>query len=188
MRFHVTRAYLDLARAVIDTQVSGDLHEEDSQDAFLALASCTYLYSYMALTSFASKALHDIWSEPASALRAKHPNRSSFEELMKYDLGELKSALAALAEQKKLEPLHRSLPNDWRLLNELVKRHRDFFVHPNPEAFNGMVTSWSNYEWGMPSQLAERVISHFYQALGIPVPEWVRKPRLRSKGFAYSAS
>lgn len=110
MRFHVTRAYLDMARAVVDTPVSGDPDAEDSEDVLLALASCTCLYGPMAPTSFSPKALPEIWREPGSPLRARAPRHDTFEAFMRYEPSELKKALPMLAELKDLKPLHKALP------------------------------------------------------------------------------
>ena len=188
MRFHVTRSYLDLARGVIDTRIYGNPDSESSHDAIFALVSCTNLYSFMALTAFVTRQLHELWTAHPSTLKEKHPNHTSFESLMASDLRDLKSALRELANALNIRPPHEVIPREWQQLNEIIKRHRDFFVHPDPEAFNDVMTSSMNEKWEMPSRVAREIIRYFHSASQGTVPEWLDNPSLKCRGFDYVGS
>jgi hypothetical protein len=179
MRVNVTKSYLDVARSVIDTQ----LHGEDADDAVFGLMSCTYIYSYLALVSFSSGQLHTIWNEEPNRLKSKYSECESFEALMAGPLRDVKSALKELAEQRGIEPLHKACPQVWQQLNQFLKRHRDFFIHPNPENFSDMVEASGNLQWDYASSTASGIIGYFFDACIGKAPEWVGESYLTSKGF-----
>ena len=71
--YHVAKSYLDMARAVIDTE----LHRPrlgSTNDAEFGLVSCTYIYSYMAITAFVSGHLYTCWNRKDSDLKKNFPN------------------------------------------------------------------------------------------------------------------
>lgn len=183
MKVSVTKSYLDLARAVIDTTLLGKDREDDSSDAVFALMSCTYVYSYSALVSFCAEHLNHIYREQNNRLMPKYPQCTTFEELMAGPLKEIKSALKELADQLGVEPLHKSRPNLWRELNELLKGYRDYFIHPNPQTFHEHVDKTGDLEWQFPSKVASEIISYFHESIHGRVPFWVENTSLRSKGF-----
>lgn len=183
MKINVTKAYLDMARSVIDTSIHGDQEKTNGEDALFSLMSCTYVFSFMAITSFSSLQLHNLWKKEASLLRVKYSYCEGFEELMAGPLKQTKSALRELSLQLKISPLHTARPSVWRELNELLKNYRDYFVHPNPEKFQQHVVSTGNLEWGFPTRVASEIISYFYEATGNPVCSWVKETGLRSRGF-----
>lgn len=188
MNIHITRSYLDLARAVVDTQVYGDPNAEHSEDVIFGLMSCTYVYSFMALTAFCSSHLHQQWINNDSSLKRKYENCESFEQLMAGPLKELKKALTELANQLGIQPLHKSNPALWRELNELLKKYRDYFIHPNPEHFHHHLENAGNFQWGFPARVASEIIGHFFQTTGTQVPSWVSRGRLTCRGFDYVES
>ena len=183
MKVHVTKAYLDMARSVIDTAVHGDREAEISVDAIFSLMSCTYVFSYMALTSFCASHLHKLWVVDNSRLKEKFGGCRNFEELMAGPLKEIKVALSELCSQLGIEKLHVARPKVWRELNELLKGYRDYFIHPNPESFHEHVEATGNLKWGFPSMVATEIISYFFEATHNQVPSWVKQSGLRSKGF-----
>jgi len=183
MKVHVTKAYLDMARSVIDTSVHGDPSQIKEDDALFSLMSCTYVFSFMALTSFCAAHLHTFWCQEDCELKEKFGQCASFEELMAGPLKELKSALRELCCQLGIRPLHVGEPKAWRKLNELLKKYRDYFIHPNPDGFHEHLEATGNLEWKFPSEVATDIISYFFEETHQPVPLWVREPGLRSKGF-----
>ena len=183
MKINVTKAYLDMARSVIDTTVHGDKEKTDGEDALFSLMSCTYVFSYMAITSFCSKQLHNLWQKDASPLREKYNHCQEFEALMAGPLKETKVALRELSSQLKISPLHSARASVWRELNELLKGYRDYFVHPNPEKFHQHLESTGNLDWGFPARVASEIIAYFYEATGNPECSWVKQTGLRSRGF-----
>jgi hypothetical protein len=187
MKFHVTRAYLDMARAVIDTPLVGDRENVDIQDALLGISGCTCVFSHMALTAFCSSHLHDMWIANPSPLRAKYADVETFEALMAGPLRELKRALRELCDQLAIPRLDTAKPDAWRRLNELLEAYRDYFVHPNPEAFHEHVEAVFGHPWGFSSQVAVEIISHYFEATGNAVPAWLNAPSLRCLGFEVPA-
>lgn len=183
MKIHVTKSYLDMARSVIDTAVHGDKEKTMGEDALFSLMSCTYVFSFMALTSFCSSHLHSFWVVENSKLREKYSSCSDFKALMAGPLKEIKLALRELCTQLKVQELHIARPKAWRELNELLKGYRDYFIHPNPESFHNHVEATGNLEWGFPSRVAAEIISYFFEATQQQVPPWINKSGLRSKGF-----
>ena len=185
MKIHVTRAYLDLARVVIDAQIHGNPDAENSEDVIFALMSCTYIYSFMALTAFSSSHLHEIWIQNPSKLKIKYKNCDTFEQLMAGPLKELKVALNELSTQLGITPIHKSKPAKWRELNEMLKGFRDYFVHPNPEAFHNHVQATVSLKWAFPSKLASEIIGYYFQETGKEIPSWVSKSSISCRGFNY---
>ncbi len=185
MKIHVTRAYLDLARGVIDTQVYGNPSAENSEDVIFALMSCTYVYSFMALTAFSSSHLHEFWIKSPSSLKTKYEDCKTFEQLMAGPLKELKSALKELSIQLGITPIHEGKPAKWRELNEMLKAYRDYFVHPNPEAFHSHVQATTSFKWAFPSKLTSEIIGYYFQEAGQEIPEWVSKNSISCRGFDY---
>ncbi len=183
MKIHVTKSYLDMARSVIDTSVHGDPKKEMGEDALFSLMSCTYVFSFMALTSFSASHLHERWVANNSKLKDKYNGCSNFEELMAGPLKEIKVALSELCTQLEIEKLHVARPNVWRELNQLLKRYRDYFIHPNPENFHEHIKATGNLEWGFPSKVVAEIISYFFEATHNQVPSWVKQSGLRSRGF-----
>ena len=185
MKFHVTKAYLDLARGVIDTQIYGNPDAENSEDVIFALMSCTYVYSFMALTAFSSSHLHNFWIQNPSSMKIKYKECETFEQLMAGPLKELKNALKELSIQLGIIPIHEAKPAKWRELNEMLKGFRDYFVHPNPEEFHNQVQTTANLKWEFPSKLASEIIGHYFQETGQRIPNWVSKSSLSCRGFNY---
>lgn len=185
MKVHVTRAYLDMARSVIDTQVFGDPTNVENEDALFSLMSCTYVFSFMALTSFVSAELQKLWAPDGSALRLKFGEFDTFGELMAGPLKELKAALKELASELGIDPLHKARPESWRKLTELLKGQRDFFIHPNPEQFHDHVSVTGNQPWGFPSNVAAEIIEYFFIATDSKVPPWLAQSQIRCRGFDY---
>lgn len=183
MKVHVTKSYLDMARAVINTTLHGNSEEELGEDAMYSLMSCTYIYSFMALTSFCSSHLHSMWGSPDSDLKSKYSHCSNFEELMTGPLKELKKSIKELSIQLNIPPLHEAKPAEWRKLNELIKGYRDYFIHPNPDDFSEHLNETGNLPWNFASEVAEEIIEYFFSATGAKVPSWVRTSGLNCKGF-----
>ncbi|MEW8037959.1 MAG: hypothetical protein AB2721_20695 [Candidatus Thiodiazotropha sp.] len=183
MKVNVTKSYLDLARGIINTTVHGNLEEEIGEDAIFSLMSCTYIYSFMALTSFCSSHLHSMWRLPESDLKLKYSQCSNFEQLMTGPLRELKKAIKELAIQLNISPLHEAKPAEWRKLNELIKGYRDYFIHPNPDDFSEHLNETGNLPWNFASEVAEEIIEYFFTAAEAEIPTWVRTSGLKCRGF-----
>lgn len=172
-----------MARSVVDTKVYGDPAGVENEDPVFALMSCTYVFSFMALTAFASAQLHKLWGMDSSPLRQKFPESTDFDALMKGPLRELKAALKELAVQLNISPLHSAKPHLWQELTEFVKTYRDYFVHPNPQRFHEHVEGFGNLQSGFPSRVATEVVAYFFDATDVASPTWLVKPRLRCRGF-----
>lgn len=164
-----------MARSVVDTKIYGDPAGVENEDSVFALMSCTYVFSYMALTAFASAQLHKLWDADSSRLRQEYPESTDFEALMKGPLKELKAALKELALQRKVSPLHMAKPRVWQELTEFVKIYRDYFVHPNPERFHEHVEGVGNLQYGFPSRVAVEIIAYFFGATGAATPAWLEQ-------------
>ena len=172
-----------MARSVIGTDVHGDRETEISDDALFSLMSCTYVFSYMALTAFCASHLYKLWVVDNSKLKEKFGSCRNFEELMAGPLKEIKVALRELSSQLEVEKLHVARPQVWRELNELLKVYRDYFIHPNPESFHAHIEATGNLKWNFPSMVATEIISYFFEATHNQVPSWVNQSGLRSIGF-----
>jgi len=183
MEINVTKSYLDLARSVIDTKLYGKYVQGDSSDAIFALMSCTYVYSYTALTAFSSSHLYKIWETENNKLKVKFAEYNTFEELMAGPMREIKTALKELATQLGIEPLHKGKASLWRELNELLKGYRDYFIHPNPKMFHQHLEKTGNQQWGFPSRVAAEIIGYFHESTQGHVPYWVKNSGLKARGF-----
>lgn len=183
VKVHVARAYLDMARSVVDTKVYGDAATVENEDSIFALLGCTYVFSYMALTAFASAHLSKIWNDHSAPLRQKFADCANFDAVMRGPLRELKDALKELALQLKVRPLHEAEPLAWQELTEFVKTYRDYFVHPNPDGFSAHIEAVGNLHYSFPSRVASEVIAYFFDATAAAKPEWVKQSQLRCRGF-----
>lgn len=177
------RSYLDMARAVIDTQLH---YPKDcsKHDAEFGLVSCTYVYSYMAIAAFVSEQLFARWNDEGNSYREKYPNYNDFREMMRCENQEIRTALKELCCELEIKQLHETSPNIWQRLNEFLKRYRDWFVHPTPEDFHRILTEISSRQWDFASNIAVDVIGHFFDQSGKPRPDWLKKgslviPRLK---------
>src|SRR3990172_5642559 len=95
---------------------------------------------------------------------------------MRNKLKDLKSAINELCCQLKIQPVHAKEPNLWRQLNEVLKKTRDFFVHPNPDEFNAfMKIAGEQNAWAFPSNVASGIIRYFYEQTGANIPDWLQK-------------
>lgn len=185
MKIHVASSYLDMARAVVKLPLSGSGEQSKFDDAVFGIVGCNCIFSYMAMTAFCSRKLHDLWEMEDSKLRTKYKNIASFEQLMKGPLIKLKCALNELSDQFQISRIHDAKPELWRKLNELLKKRRDYFVHPDPdpEKFHKHVESIINQRWGFSSQVATEIIRYFFEGTNEDVPGWLTHPRLRCIGF-----
>jgi len=182
MSVNVAKSYLDMARSVIDTDI-GAKANASPDDIIFSILSCTYIYSYHSLISFYSAQLYLLWSQENSPLKEKHSQVTSFEELMVGPLRDIKSALKELTTQNDITPLHLAKPKLWQMLNEFVKNHRDFFIHPNPEKFDSFVGKNGNAQWKLPSETASGILEYMYQELYGHIPKWVNKSSIKIHGI-----
>ena len=177
-QYHIAKSYLDMARAVIDTE----LHEQKSgskNDAFFGLMSCTYVYSYVAIVAFVSGQLHRRWKQEDSQLRKKHhPKYGTFNDLMRYEFGEIKDGLKELCCELNIPPHHKGAPQVWNALNDFLKKYRDWFIHPTPEGFNESFDEVGNKQWMFASNTAVEVIGYYFDEVNCPRPDWLKKGSL----------
>ena len=185
MKVHVARAYLDLARGVINTRIYDNPDAQNAEDALFALMSCTYVYSYMSLTAFVSSYLHKEWNREHSALKTKYEGAETFEALMAGPLREIKKALNELSAQYGIEKLAKVRPTQWQQLNEFIKAYRDYFIHPDPEHFHDYVIAIGQKNWEFPSAVAAGIMASYFELLKRPVPKWLEKGGLVCRGFDY---
>ena len=183
MQYRPPKSYLDMARAVIGADLS-DPKDLSKNDAIFGLMSCTYIYSYMAITAFVSGQLYRRWNPENSRLRRKYPKYSDFQELMKCEFREIKHALKALCDELGIRRHDKGSPQAWGYLNQFLKEYRDWFVHPTPEQFDANFKEVAERQWGFASHTAAEVIGYYYDELGESRPEWLRKgalviPRLK---------
>ena len=58
--------------------------------------------------------------------------------------------------------------------NQVVSRCRNFFVHPKPEQFHEIISEVvEQTQWGIPADIARRMILYFYDKTGADLPEWL---------------
>ena len=182
-QYNVAKSYLDMARAVIDTQLHRPRHGS-TNDAVFGLASCTYTYSYMAITAFVSGQLYTCWSRKDSDLGKKYPQYHNFTDFMFKEFREIKEALKQLCDELKIKKHHETSPETWQKLNEFLKNYRDYFVHPTPEDFGSIMEKIVSTPWNFASNTAVAVVGHYYDELKKERPEWLKKgalviPRIR---------
>ncbi|WP_166267121.1 hypothetical protein [Marinobacter caseinilyticus] len=180
--YDVTKAYLDMAYAIIDSEISvaDDLNAKSSQhknDADLARQSCAYLYSYMAITAFVSVHLFEQWEKEDSPFREWNSDFSSFERLMRIRYRELKDGLKALCDIVQVPRMHEQSPKVWQHLIEFVKDYRDFFVHPTPKKFSEVISSAKARPMRFPVDTAVEAIGYFYDKNDQQRPAWLEDRR-----------
>ena len=156
---------------------------ESQDDCIFGMMTCTYIYSYMALTAFASSYLAIFWHKKDSKLQEKYPKCKDIDSLMRNKLGDLREALKELAIQLDVPQLHEKKPEAWRKLNELIKKHRNYFVHPTPGRFSEHVSEAGSQQWDLASKTATEIIEYYFTESGHEVPAWLSRPGLRCKGF-----
>lgn len=175
--YKVEQTYLEMSRAFL----GADIHcakgtTSPNNNTILALVSSSYTFAIMAIDAFVSAQLHDKWSFPDSELHTKYSDACTFEDLMRKKLKDRKAAIKELCCQLKIQPIHIKQPNLWRQLNEVLKKTRDFFVHPNRDEFNDfMKVAGEQNSWAFPSNVASAVIRYFYEQTGTIIPDWLQK-------------
>ena len=175
--FHVAKSYLDMARAVIDLKLKASSHDS-MNDAEFGLVSCTYVYSYMSITAFVSGQLFDRWNREGSNLKKGYDQYEDFEQFMRKEVPDLKSALKLLCNELKIKKHHEKSPTTWQELTKFLKDYRDYFVHPTPEDFNGVMTKIREIPRNFASNTAVSVIGHYFDELNQVRPDWLRKRSL----------
>lgn len=181
--FDLAHAYLEMARAHLGVPVrapQGTSPEDRrmTNTTLFALVAHGYIFSFMAINAFVSICLWDIWDRPNSPLQAKYPKAKGFKHLLKTDLRELKDSINELCAHYNLEPLHKSNPEVWNGLLQIVKATRDFMTHPTPDAveFNKIVgDAVQKHTWGKPAHIVEQTMIHFFDKQGLASPEWIKK-------------
>jgi len=174
--YQLERVLLEMSRAFMDARIvrGNSSIERESNNTVLAIASIGYVYGYMAISSFLSVHLRQLWDQDPSALKATYPEIRSFEDLMRKRLRDVKDATKALCEALHIEPLHQKEPTLWRELNEVLKRARHYFNHPDPAAFQPLAQEVLEQKtWAFPSSVAERFIRFFYESVEGTAPDWV---------------
>ncbi len=172
--FRATQAYLEQARSCLRSEVSRGM----SPNLMYALAAQTYIFSYLALLSFISMQVSELWNAPSSPLQKRFPNAKDLKHLLSSDLKEVKDAIKVLCEELQLEKLHDVDQTLWNDLTNVLKPVRDFFSHPYPdsETLNKIMDeALKKHSWNFPSRVAENVISYFYKKTNQPIPDWVKQ-------------
>ncbi len=183
LTFDLAQAYLEMARAHLKVPVvsASKVNTEDvrmTNNTYIALIAHGYIFSYMALTAFVSGTLWKAWEQPASSLRVKYPNAESFEHLLNSNLRRLKDSITELCLHLNLQPLAEADPPLWIELLQVLKKTRDFMVHPtpNPSEFHKVVSeAMERHSWGKPIEITERVMRYFFSRQPENVPSWLSK-------------
>lgn len=69
----------------------------------------------------------------------------------------IKKALKQLCDELKIKKHHETSPEAWQRLNEFLKNHRDYFVHPTPEGFGSIMEKIVRKPWNFASNTAVAV-------------------------------
>jgi hypothetical protein len=178
-----------------------------------SITSATIIYSYLALEAFANYHLYQIWEYSRKAhdefeeLKQKdtkleekmmiayanfyqdYGKVDKFEDLKETDLKMLDKRIKVICESLKIHKIHDVDAKLWQKFLELLKKARDFLVHPfpDPTKFQDMMkTLLIEKKIGEYIQIAQEIIKHFYKETGKKVPDWVEKNTLfLSKGYEY---
>jgi len=137
--FYLERAYLEAARSffhsnVIDHEGKDRKGNEMTPNTIWALVSMSYSMSYTAIVAYTTRQLSRYWD--SGPLKEKYPQRSSFTELTKNELGDLKAALKTLCDCRGKERISSANSTLWNELIQIVERHRHFTqtFHKSPQA------------------------------------------------------
>ena len=177
-QYHIAKSYLDMARAVIDTRIhrqKSNSKNDVINDVIGGFMSCTYVYSYAAIVAFISGQLHRRWKLEDSRLRKNYSTYGNFNDLMRCEFGEIKDGLKELCRELGIQPHHEGTPQLWSVLNDFLKKYRDWFIHPTPEGFNESFDRIGNKEWMFASNTAVEVIGYYFDEVNCPRPDWLKK-------------
>jgi hypothetical protein len=180
------QAYLEQSRSFLAADING-IPKDVSEDSHLPLTfvfaflSQSYLFSYMAVQTFAAEQLWTIWNADDQLLQQKYPKATNFEHLLNSDLKDIKEQLKAMAEILDIPPIHVNDPILWNNLLQVLKVTRDFLTHPSldPDKVDSVIGHvMTKRDWRFASGVASKVILHFIQMTGSPVPEWIHENTL----------
>lgn len=180
------QAYLEQSRSFLAADING-IPKDASEDSHLPLTfvfaflSQAYMFSYMAVQTFAAEQLWTIWNADDHLLQQKYPKATNYEHLLNSDLKEIKEQLKAMADILGVPPIHVNDPILWDNLLQVLKVTRDFLSHPSlqPDKVDSIIGHvMTKRDWRFPSGVASKVILHFIQSTDSPVPEWIHENAL----------
>ena len=176
LKFNVCRAHFEMAGAFLGADVvpaEGQTTREMPNDLCYALLASNYLNAYLAVTTFLTEQI-------TSCFLNHQKSRESFENL---DLeralneklpGDLSKMLKAASQGLQIARLSKKRPRLMQQLSEFLKKHRNFFAHPNPNHFDLIFgQKIAMHEWGFPQSVAREVITFFFEETKNPVPDWL---------------
>ena len=210
-RIDLAHAYLEMARALYNSKIvrEDEPTEEEVVEYFgydpsgtlsMALASQSLFYSYLALEAWTNEMLYHLWqaSQDAHAKvesmgKAKKGitpildwfyqqyGETSFTDLRKTDLRELKERIKVVIQGMDLASIADNNPDLWRRLNQLLTPARQFLTHPimDHDKLNEVAIPVLNEH---PLQywpdIAVEVIKYMHHGREGDLPAWVEKNNL----------
>jgi len=199
--FNLSQCYLEVARGVFvgfhhpagNDFISKHRHNPLA-NATIAVLSVTIIYSYLALEAFVNYRLFRLWerrhdgSSEAGRFLSLLGDPAAFEELRRHSkVRDLGSRFKTLCELRGYAKPHENDPTLWQEFKELVELSRHFLVHPNPgaDSFQGHLTRIGlETVSGRYAQVAQRLMTFYYQQSGHTPPPWVmQNTLLRFRGI-----
>ncbi len=191
-KYDLAQCYLEMARASYGAKIHTRHRNTDTfsqtelniraQSSFLT-ATLTIIYSYLAIEAFVNNELYYIWEESRRTDGNKYPdfhNRyghiAEFERLKEEDLKSLETRIKVLCTNYQIQPISTDDNQLWERLTVLLKRARNFIIHPfpDPSKFQKiMKTIQEEQKYRKWTEIAEKVIRYFLEKLNRPVHPWL---------------
>ena len=186
---HLTRAYLEVARAIAGPLELIERGEDESQfrNALTALVSITVVYSYLAVEAWVNNRLYEVWSmrrEPLPIPKCFLEELGDEDDFASYKrhpkVAELKDRIKTLCRILGWKAPHTEIPATWNRFNDLSKKARHFMVHPYPdqEFFHEIVDRMLTEPLGQWVDTASEVFGFFFRQSGVEPPHWVVRSTL----------
>lgn len=207
-RIDLAHAYLEMARALYNSKIvrEDEPTEEEVVEYFgydpsgtlsMALASQSLFYSYLSLEAWTNEMLYHLWqasrefhAKVEAMGKAKNGitplldwfyqkyGETSFTDLRKIGLRELKEKIKVAIQGMNLAPIADDNPELWRRLNQLLTPARQFLTHPimDHDKLNEVAKPVLNEH---PLQywpdIAVDVIKYMHHGREGDLPDWVEK-------------
>lgn len=207
----LTQCYLEMARSMIYANVRYSKDQQAEEQVidieslfYIAFASLTTIYSYMAVESFMNYSLYELWKQSRLAqtkieeLNEKYPKLKcianydefylkyghidNFIKLKNAGLGDMREKIKVLCENFGFKQIHEVNQTLWQDFLGLLEKTRDFLIHPNPEEiiftkYCKELTKDSKLYHEFP-RIASEIIKHFYSQANTQPPEFLESNKL----------
>ncbi len=198
----ISQCYLEVARAIFtsfsrpnEQDIEQKNLNEALHNAILSITTVTIIYSYMAIEAFVNFQFYKVWNSrhngtvSSDKFLQKFGDVKKFEDLKNTNISNLGERIKEYCDVKGYIKIHKKDPKLWQDFKELVEDARHFLIHPFPDPTvvqQKFSTILSKTGMGKYVEVAEAILTHFYEEGRIPKPDWLKENKLiRIRGIDF---